>query len=234
MKSYVIHPVLGRVIVNPRRDALRFIARWKNGEVNLTIPPGSSREKVMEVLDRLAPRLLDKKKDVAYYDGQVVECPGLRIHISSQSVKPDKVLGSAKLPEAFVEVGTALPFDSPDTTKVVSRMLEQVAAYVADGLLIPRAAALADELGLKVSKWSISRGHRVLGSCNSRREIKLSHVLVFMPLELRDYIVWHELAHLTEMSHNARFHALCDRYCHGQERRLIAALHAFRYPILRH
>lgn len=113
-------------------------------------------------------------------------------------------------------------------------MLEQVASYVAEDLLLPRARELAAELELEVKGWSISRGHRVLGSCNSRREIKLSHVLVFMPQELRDYIVWHELAHLTEMSHNARFHALCNQYCHGQERCLIAALHAFRYPILRH
>lgn len=229
-----MHPALGRVIICPRRDAVRFIARWKDGEVNLTVPEGAPVNQVMEVLDRFAPRLLGKKREVAYHDGQVVECPGLRIHISTQSVKPDKVLANVKLPDAFVEVGTGFKFDSPGTVKTVSRMLEQVASYVAEDLLLPRARELAAELELEVKGWSISRGHRVLGSCNSRREIKLSHVLVFMPQELRDYIVWHELAHLTEMSHNARFHALCNQYCHGQERCLIAALHAFRYPILRH
>lgn len=233
MKYFVEHPVLGRVIISPRRDAVRFIARWKNGEVNLTVPEGSSKKQVMDVLDRFVPRLMSRKKEVVYREGQVVECPGLRVHISCQSLKPEKVMASVRLPDAFVEVGTGLPFDDPDTTKVVSRMLEQVASYVAEELLLPRARELAAELGLTVKGWSISRGHRVLGSCNSRREIKLSHVLVFMPQELRDYIVWHELAHLTEMSHNARFHALCNQYCHGQERRLIAALHAFQYPILR-
>ncbi len=234
MKSYVMHPALGRVIICPRRDAVRFIARWKDGEVNLTVPEGAPVNQVMEVLDRFAPRLLGKKREVAYHDGQVVECPGLRIHISTQSVKPDKVLANVKLPDAFVEVGTGFKFDSPGTVKTVSRMLEQVASYVAEDLLLPRARELAAELELEVKGWSISRGHRVLGSCNSRREIKLSHVLVFMPQELRDYIVWHELAHLTEMSHNARFHTLCNQYCHGQERNLISALHTFRYPILRH
>ena len=101
-----MHPALGRVIICPRRDAVRFIARWKDGEVNLTVPEGAPVNQVMEVLDRFAPRLLGKKREVAYHDGQVVECPGLRIHISTQSVKPDKVLANVKLPDAFVEVGT--------------------------------------------------------------------------------------------------------------------------------
>ena len=72
----------------------------------------------------------------------------------------------------------------------------------------------------------------VLGRCNSRGVIALSSVLVFLPEELREYVICHELAHLDEMNHSPRFHALCDKYCRGRERQLEAALKAAVIPIV--
>ena len=58
-------------------------------------------------------------------------------------------------------------------------------------------------------------------------------MLVFLPTHLRDYIIYHELAHLSEMNHSPRFHALCDAYCRGNESRYIRELNSFRWPVLR-
>ncbi|MDE6813007.1 MAG: M48 family metallopeptidase, partial [Duncaniella sp.] len=73
-----------------------------------------------------------------------------------------------------------------------------------------------------------------LGTCYPRlRRIRLSYLNVFLTPELRDYIICHELAHLTEPGHTPAFHALCDRYCLGRERELIRRLHTYPWPIER-
>ena len=56
---------------------------------------------------------------------------------------------------------------------------------------------------------------------------------MYMPDELRRYVICHELAHLTYHNHSKAFHALADRYLDGRERELDARLKAFRLPLVR-
>jgi predicted metal-dependent hydrolase len=51
------------------------------------------------------------------------------------------------------------------------------------------------------------------GSCTPvDRSIRLSSRLAAFPSWVLDYVIVHELAHLVEFRHNARFHALVGRY----------------------
>jgi predicted metal-dependent hydrolase len=51
------------------------------------------------------------------------------------------------------------------------------------------------------------------GSCNPRaRTIRLNTELAKKPKGCLEYIVLHEMVHLLESTHNARFVALMDRY----------------------
>jgi len=54
------------------------------------------------------------------------------------------------------------------------------------------------------------------GSCSSRGAISLNWRLVLMEPALQDYVILHELAHLTEMNHSARFWDLLDTYDSGR------------------
>jgi predicted metal-dependent hydrolase len=84
-------------------------------------------------------------------------------------------------------------------------------------------SALLDEI---IAAAQSSQGHRVRGdtckriadwgSCNPRdRHIRLNTELARKPPECLEYVLVHELAHLLEPSHNARFIALMDRFLAG-------------------
>lgn len=68
-------------------------------------------------------------------------------------------------------------------------------------------------LGVQVERWFVQRMKTKWGSCNHRaRTIRLNTELAKKPAECLEYIVVHELVHLLEPTHNARFIALMDQF----------------------
>ena len=57
---------------------------------------------------------------------------------------------------------------------------------------------------------------------------------MLLPAELRDYVICHELAHLSEMNHSPEFHRILNGYLGGREAELVAALKAYKWPVLRY
>ena len=78
--------------------------------------------------------------------------------------------------------------------------------------LIPRLEDVSLRTGLKYHRAMVRRQTTRWASCSVRRTISLNAKLLFLPPELVDYILVHELCHLDEMNHSKRFWALVRRH----------------------
>ena len=80
-------------------------------------------------------------------------------------------------------------------------------------LIEPMVECHAKEMGVKPAVVSYKAMISRWGVCNVRdKSICFSVYLLLLPEWCVEHVVVHELCHLLEPSHNARFHALMDRF----------------------
>lgn len=69
-------------------------------------------------------------------------------------------------------------------------------------------------IGVHATRWSVRVMKTRWGSCTPKTgAIRINARLAAYPPECLGFVVAHELVHLLEPSHNARFHALLDEFC---------------------
>lgn len=76
-----------------------------------------------------------------------------------------------------------------------------------------RAAELAQQHGFQYGKITIKGQRARWGSCSSQRNLNFNWRLMLAPPAAIDYVILHELCHLTEMNHSRRFWTLVGRCC---------------------
>lgn len=75
----------------------------------------------------------------------------------------------------------------------------------ARALVHERLAYFNAHYGFSYNRVAIRNQRRCWGSCTSLKNLNFSYRLLFLPLELTDYIIVHELCHLKELNHSSRF-----------------------------
>ena len=69
-------------------------------------------------------------------------------------------------------------------------------------------------IGVHAARWSVRVMKTRWGSCTPKTgAIRINARLAAYPPECLEFVVAHELVHLLEPSHNARFHTLLDEFC---------------------
>ena len=109
----------------------------------------------------------------------------------------------------------ALPPDA-DT----AQLRDAVQAWLqreARALFAQRLPIYSERLGRGPTRWRLSSARTRWGSCAPDGSIRLNWRLVHFPLEIVDYVIAHELAHLEEMNHGPRFWATVQSILPGFE-----------------
>lgn len=225
----------GTVSVTVRRNAVNVtLRRSRGGTLQASVPYGTDYDYLLRVLPQLVDRLRAKEKPAAgltdYSFGWTYDFPEGCVRIVEQTDAPGKLRPRWDGETLLLEVHR-----NEISDKVfISDCLRRYCVHLAGKFVIPQAREISGRIGTAPSRWEIGRGTRTLGTCYpSDRHITLSGLLLLLPCELREFVICHELAHLTHADHSPAFHRLCDAYLGGREQMLRRALKAFRWPVLR-
>lgn len=65
----------------------------------------------------------------------------------------------------------------------------------------------------RINRVSVKNQSSLLGSCSSLDNLNFNWRLLLAPLEVVDYVIIHELAHMVEMNHSSRFWHIVEGAC---------------------
>ena len=95
-----------------------------------------------------------------------------------------------------------LPYKNTKTKfiRLISNMLRSY--------LVPSVDKFAERLAVRYKSITINSAHTRWGSCSANNSLHFSFRLAFCPLGVVDYVVVHELSHIREHNHSAKFWAV--------------------------
>ena len=76
-----------------------------------------------------------------------------------------------------------------------------------------RVSYYAKQIGVTYGKITIRNQKTRWGSCSSKGNVNFNYQLYYMPRELMDYVIIHELSHRRHMNHSAEFWQEVEKYC---------------------
>ncbi|HBR80276.1 MAG: hypothetical protein UX09_C0030G0003 [Candidatus Uhrbacteria bacterium GW2011_GWE2_45_35] len=80
-------------------------------------------------------------------------------------------------------------------------------------IISARAEIFAEKMGLKFAAVKINSAQKRWGSCSRKNHLNFGWKLILQPLELVDYVIVHELAHIPHKNHSRVFWQLVAEYC---------------------
>jgi len=96
---------------------------------------------------------------------------------------------------------------SLDPLAPIENQLLSLLRSLAKDWLPPRVHDLAEFAGEEVQKIRVGDQKSRWGSCSSKGTISLNWRLLLLRIDLQDYVIFHELAHLRHMNHSPAFWA---------------------------
>ena len=184
----------GLTVSVPWRTSERYIARFL-------------QDSAAWVLRRLETWESRRPIARAWRDGELVDYLGrqLRVTLATQ--------GDYSL--AQLEDGDVLSLSLPaphDPAKVRAGLVKWYRRQALHYFHV-RVQHFSARLAVEPPRVLLSNARSHWGSCNVKREVRLSWRLMQAAPHVVDYVVAHELAHLREMNHSVRFWRIVERLC---------------------
>ena len=79
--------------------------------------------------------------------------------------------------------------------------------------LAAKTTEWAQKMGVEFNQIFIKDQRTLWASCSGKKNLNFSYRIVKMPLAVQDYLIVHELCHLTYMNHGQEYWALVEQFC---------------------
>lgn len=205
-------------IIREKRNSIRISLGKKEAIMRLPkgLKPAEEAEhkaKLIQWMHKQAKKkegLFSKYEQADYLDGDTLRVGAKQYTIK---IKVDKRKSSkGEIKNGIILLTLSTDLDKPSRSEVIRSLLSRLVA--ADYLPEIRSRVL--ELNQKyyqkqVKDVKLKYTHSRWGSCSYTGNINLSTRLLFAPKDVIDYVIIHELAHLIERNHSARFWALVEK-----------------------
>jgi len=218
-----------------RRYTLRIVSATR--EVVLTIPPRGTLQQARDFAQKhgawIAARLDRLPRAAPFADGAVVPLRGVAHRIVHRRFVRGTVWTDA---DAAGEPLICVAGDAPHIDRRVADFLRREARFDLDAA----SRRFANELGVEVKRVAVRDQASRWGSCSTTGVLSFSWRLILAPSFVLDYLAAHEVAHLVEMNHSARFWRIVQGLCPDHERAKVwldvhgADLHRYGLPDAAH
>ena len=180
----------------------------------IRVPSVMPRTQILSELKRLqawAKKNFDKHPEIkkrfirdGYQSGDILIVGGRQYQIELQ--EEDRKTNSAKLEEGSITIKLNQSGSKDQKQEVIRKLLSRVIAKD----FHPWIQEKVNFFNLKyfnqpIEKVFLKYNKTNWGSCSSKSNINISTRLLFAPEPVIDYVIVHELAHLIEFNHSARF-----------------------------
>lgn len=199
-----------------------------DGTVTLSIPQHLPLARAQELLERKGNWIAERvrrnieRRPSPDFAGELPNriplwgklVPRDSIHANSGQAVGGQGAGGRAIPGQAASGRNAGDQGAPGQTTIDQAALDELYRTEVLRALPDVVERMEARIGVHAARWSVRVMKTRWGSCTPKTgAIRINARLAAYPPECLEFVVAHELVHLLEPSHNARFHALLDEFC---------------------
>ncbi|MBQ9729947.1 MAG: M48 family metallopeptidase [Clostridia bacterium] len=105
------------------------------------------------------------------------------------------------------------PFEK-QCEKIRAKLKKEIKPYLEE-----RVAYFSALMGVSVRSITVTQTKSRWGSCTAKNAVRFTFRLGYMPISVIDYVIVHELAHVSEKNHGKKFWAIVAKNCPDYQRK---------------
>jgi len=124
-------------------------------------------------------------------------------------IREERKTGRVK--EVMDRIVIWVPYDAD--YQFMHSLLEKWYRREAKAIILEKVNEFAKQMHVNYQEISIKDQKSRWGSCSSKKNLNFNWRIIMCPEPVCDYVIIHELCHLTHMNHSPNFWGLVEKYC---------------------